>query len=170
MSDTLVNKPGDVVRHDLLGPGEWIVMEAALAGAGKSYCRTYPDAWKLNLRRLKSDGSIDWSLPRIIRFQDTTAFPCNMVLPYMPPLRQDRLALGLMTRDELAAYLRWVASEVEAGSSAKASLHYECSLGSEFSVSAAVCHTGGRDHTATTIVGQRYVPQKPSRTHQKPAA
>jgi hypothetical protein len=92
MSNTHVNKPGDVVRHDLLGPGEWIVMEAALAGAGKSYCHAYPDAWKLNLRKLRPDGSIDWSLPRIIRYQDTAAFPSNMVLPYLQPLRQDRLA------------------------------------------------------------------------------
>lgn len=165
-----MNKPGDVVRHDFLGPGEWIIIEAAFAGAGKSYCHTYPDAWKLNLRKLRPDGSIDWRVPRIIRFQDTTAFPRNMVLPYLQPLRQDRQALGLMTRDELAAYLRWIASEVEADSSAKASLHCEASRGSEFLVSAAVCHANGRNQKSTNIVGQRYVPEKPSRVSKKPAA
>jgi hypothetical protein len=154
-----VNTPGDIVCHELLGPGEWIVMEAAMAGSGKSYCHTYPDAWKLNLRTLRPDGSIDWSVPRIIRFQDTTAFPRNMVLPYMQPLRRDRLSLGLMTRDELAAHLRWMADKIEANASAKASVHYERLDGSEFSVSAAISHFDG-PHPTTSIVGQRYMPQK----------
>jgi hypothetical protein len=169
MSNTHVNKPGDVVRHDLLGPGEWIVMEAALAGAGKSYCHAYPDAWKLNLRKLRPDGSIDWSLPRIIRYQDTAAFPSNMVLPYLQPLRQDRLALGLMTRDELTAHLRWIADRIEANATTNASVHYERLDGSNFTVSAAVSHIDGHDQM-TSLVGQRYVPEKPSRVPKEPAA
>ena len=96
------NKAGDVIRHELLGPDEWMVIEATLAGAGKSYCHTYPDAWKLSLRRLHADGSIDWISPRMIRFQDTNAFPDNMVLPYLEPLRQDRLSLGEAQRLNLA--------------------------------------------------------------------
>jgi hypothetical protein len=165
------NKAGDVIRHELLGPDEWIVIEAALAGAGKSYCHTYPDAWKLSLRRLRSDGSIDWTSPRIIRFQDTNAFPDNMVLPYLEPLRQDRASLGLMTRSELAAHLRWMADQVESGASTQASLNYERGPGDDLSVNAAVTYfSAAEGDSMTDFIGQRYVSDKPLRVVRKPAA
>ncbi|HEX6546697.1 MAG TPA: hypothetical protein VF023_10345 [Bryobacteraceae bacterium] len=165
------NKAGDVIRHELLGPDEWIVIEAALAGAGKSYCHTYPDAWKLSLRRLRADGSIDWNSSRIIRFQDTTAFPENMVLPYIEPLKHDRISLGLMNRAELAAHLRWMADQIESGASTQASLNYERGPGDDFSVNAAVTyfpsHAGD---PVTHFIGQRYASDKPLLAMQKPAA
>jgi hypothetical protein len=165
------NKAGDVIRHELLGPDEWMVIEATLAGAGKSYCHTYPDAWKLSLRRLHADGSIDWISPRMIRFQDTNAFPDNMVLPYLEPLRQDRLSLGLMTRNELAAHLRWMANQVESGASTRASLNFEGGPGDDLSVNATITYfPNGQDDPVTEIIGQRYVSDKPLRVVQKPAA
>ena len=170
MSDTNVNQAGDVVHHQLLGHGDWIITEAALSGAGKSYCHTYPDAWKLQLRRLGADGSIDWNIPGIIRFQDTTAFPGNIILPYVEPLRCDRLSLGLMTRGDLAAYLRWMADKIETESSVHASLNYDHIAGDEFSVNASVQYRDAHNRKATTFVGQRYVPEKMTLVAEKPAA
>ncbi|HXE11461.1 MAG TPA: hypothetical protein VN633_05030 [Bryobacteraceae bacterium] len=165
------NKAGDVIRHELLGPDEWMVIEATLAGAGKSYCHTYPDAWKLSLRRLRADGSIDWTSPRIIRFQDTGAFPDNMVLPYLEPLKHDRVSLGLMSRSELAAQLRWMADQIESGASTRASLNYEPGPGDDFSVNAAVTYSlEGQGDPVTDFIGQRYVSDQPLRVVQKPAA
>jgi hypothetical protein len=165
------NKAGDVIRHELLGPDEWMVIEATLAGAGKSYCHTYPDAWKLSLRRLQADGSIDWSSPRIIRFQDTNAFPDNMVLPYLEPIKHDRVSLGLMTRAELAAHLRWMAEQIESGASTQASFNYERGPGDDFLVNAAVTYLSSHtNEPVTDFIGQRYVSDKPLLVMQKPAA
>lgn len=165
------NKAGDVIRHELLGPDEWMVIEATVAGAGKSYCHTYPDAWKLSLRRLLADGSIDWSSPRVIRFQDTSAFPDNMVLPYLVPLKHDRVSLGLMSRSELAAHLRWMADQVESGASAQASLNYEHGPGNDFSVNAAVTYLPRHaSEPVIDCIGQKYIPDKPLHVVRKSAA
>jgi hypothetical protein len=75
-----------------------------------------------------------------------------------------------MSREELAAYLRWMADEIEQDSGVQALLSYDRVAGDDFSVSAVARRLDGHKGPATSVFGQRPIAERVLQAFQKHAA
>jgi hypothetical protein len=79
------NTTGEVIKHEKLGYGEWVVIETNMSGGGKAMFNDYyDDAHTLYLRPI-CNGVIDNSGKPKHFYQETNSYISEVVLPYIVP-------------------------------------------------------------------------------------